>query len=162
MIKVFALGFVAALASTGDAALAAGSAPAIPAPHCETIDAMKASVKGAKFTALSQGQFHFMAGVYVASPMTRQEACLLATARCSSRSKTKPLSFGRAANRRASLRSLSTPNITWRLTFRFRSTPSSCRSCGQSRPAPTKRPILTIPVKSAGCEARERPRDGVS
>ena len=70
MIKVFALGFVAVLASTGDAALAATSAPAIPAPHCETIDAMKASVKGAKFTVLSQGQFHFMAGVYVASPIT--------------------------------------------------------------------------------------------
>jgi hypothetical protein len=70
MIKVFALGFVAVLASTGDGALAALSAPAIPAPHCETIDAMKASVKGARFTVLSQGQFHFMAGVYVASPIS--------------------------------------------------------------------------------------------
>jgi hypothetical protein len=70
MMKVFTLGFVAVLALTGDAALAAGSAPAIPAPHCETIEATKASAKGAKFTVLSQGQFHFMAGVYVASPMT--------------------------------------------------------------------------------------------
>ncbi len=70
MMKVFALGLVAVLASAGDAARAVERAPAIPAPHCETIDAMKASLKDAKFTALSSGQFHFMAGVYVASPIT--------------------------------------------------------------------------------------------
>jgi hypothetical protein len=70
MMKVSALGFGAVLALAGDAALAAGRAPAIPAPHCETIDAMKASVKDAKFTVLTPGQFHFMAGVYVASPIT--------------------------------------------------------------------------------------------
>jgi hypothetical protein len=70
MMKVFALGLAAVLASAGGAARAVERAPAIPAPHCETIDAMKASVKGAKFTVLSQGQFHFMAGVYFASPIT--------------------------------------------------------------------------------------------
>jgi hypothetical protein len=69
MMKVSALAFVAVLAS-GNAVLAAERTRAAPAPHCETIDAMKASVKGAKFTVLSQGQFHFMAGVYVASPIT--------------------------------------------------------------------------------------------
>ena len=70
MRKVSALAFVAVLALGGEAALAADRAQAVPAPHCETIDAMKASVKGARLTVLSQGQFHFMAGVYVASPIT--------------------------------------------------------------------------------------------
>jgi hypothetical protein len=70
MLKVSAFAFVAMLALGGDAAMAAERAQAIPAPHCETIDAMKASTKEAKFTPLSPGQFHFMAGVYVASPIT--------------------------------------------------------------------------------------------
>jgi hypothetical protein len=70
MLKVSAFVFVAVLGLRGDAALAAERAQAIPAPHCETIDAIKASTKEAKFTALSPGQFHFMAGVYVASPIT--------------------------------------------------------------------------------------------
>jgi hypothetical protein len=73
MRKVSALAFVAVLALGGEAALAADRAQAVPAPHCETIDAMKASVKDAKFTTLSPGQFHFMAGVYVASPITPPE-----------------------------------------------------------------------------------------
>jgi hypothetical protein len=66
MIKVSAL--VAAFAWGESAALAAERA--VPPPRCETIDAMKASFKDAKFTPLSPGQFHFMAGVYVASPVT--------------------------------------------------------------------------------------------
>jgi hypothetical protein len=69
MLKVFTLAFVVTLAG-GSAALAAGRAQAIPGPHCEAIDAIEASAKEAKFTALSPGQFHFMAGVYVASPIT--------------------------------------------------------------------------------------------
>jgi hypothetical protein len=70
MMKVSALAFVAVLLASGNAVLAAERTRAAPAPHCETIDAMKASVKDAKFTILSPGQFHFMAGVYVASPVT--------------------------------------------------------------------------------------------
>jgi hypothetical protein len=70
MLKVSALAFVAMLALGGDAAIAAGREQAIPAPHCEEINALKASIKDAKFTTLSPGQFHFMAGVYVASPIT--------------------------------------------------------------------------------------------
>ena len=68
MTKFFTFVLAAFLALRADVALSADRA--IPAPHCETIDAMKASLKDAKFTALSPGQFHFMAGVYVASPIT--------------------------------------------------------------------------------------------
>lgn len=57
-----------ALAFLSAPALAADRAP--PLPRCEAIDAMKTGVKGAKFTVLTPGQFHFMAGVYVASPLT--------------------------------------------------------------------------------------------
>ena len=161
MIKVFALGFVAVLASTGDGALAAASAPAIPAPHCETIDAMKASVKGAKFTALSQGQFHFMAGVYVASPITPPGGMPPGDGALLIEIKDKAAVVW-TRGKQACITQVVIDAEHQAAYVRFRSTPSSCRSCGQSRPAPTKRPILTIPVKSAGCEARERPRDGVS
>jgi hypothetical protein len=69
MLKISTLAFVVMLLG-GNAALAAERAQAIPGPHCETIDAIEASTKEAKFTTLSPGQFHFMAGVYVASPIT--------------------------------------------------------------------------------------------
>jgi hypothetical protein len=62
--------FVLAALLTLPVEVALSADTAIPAPHCETIDAMKASLKDAKFTSLSPGQFHFMAGVYVASPIT--------------------------------------------------------------------------------------------
>lgn len=70
MIKVSALAFLATFALGESAALATERAQALSAPRCEAIDAMKASFKGAKFTPLSPGQFHFIAGVYVASPIT--------------------------------------------------------------------------------------------
>lgn len=44
--------------------------PILQPPHCQTIEKLKNEAKGAKFTALTPGQFHFMAGVYVASPVT--------------------------------------------------------------------------------------------
>ena len=69
MLKVSTLAFGVLLLG-GIAALAAERAQAIPAPHCETIQSIEASTKEAKFTALTPGQFHFMAGVYVASPIT--------------------------------------------------------------------------------------------
>jgi hypothetical protein len=68
MTKFSTFVLAALLALRGEVALSAERA--IPAPHCETIEAMKASIKDARFTALSPGQFHFMAGVYVASPIT--------------------------------------------------------------------------------------------
>lgn len=62
---------VSALA-LGDSAFAAERAPPPkePAPHCETIDAMKAQAKGAKLTPMTPGQFHFAEGIYVGSPLT--------------------------------------------------------------------------------------------
>lgn len=42
---------------------------AVPAkPHCVTIDVLKADLKGAKFTPLNVAQFHFVQGVYSATP----------------------------------------------------------------------------------------------
>jgi hypothetical protein len=69
MLKVSTLAFVVMLVG-GNAALAAERTQGVPGPHCETIAAIEASTKEARFTTLSPGQFHFMAGVYVASPIT--------------------------------------------------------------------------------------------
>jgi hypothetical protein len=70
MTRFLTFVLAAFLALRADVVLSADRPAGIPAPHCETIDAMKASLKDAKFSALSPGQFHFMAGVYVASPIT--------------------------------------------------------------------------------------------
>jgi hypothetical protein len=68
-MKTAALAIAAALALGGSAS-AAERAQKIPQPHCEAIDAMKASAKDAKFTVLTPGQTHFLQGFYVASPIT--------------------------------------------------------------------------------------------
>lgn len=39
-------------------------------PHCQPLSDLKAALKDAKFTTLTAGQFHFMAGLYVGSPIT--------------------------------------------------------------------------------------------
>lgn len=50
--------------------MAAEKAAAEVGPRCETLDKLRAelSPKGARFTTLNSGQFHFLAGVYVAIP----------------------------------------------------------------------------------------------
>ena len=69
MRTITALAFVLAL---GGAAHAAKSTQA--APHCDTIASLKAApeLKGAKFTPLNIGQFHFIQGVFVATPPLSQ------------------------------------------------------------------------------------------
>lgn len=51
----------------GGSALAAERAPSVPA-HCRTIAELKSTLKDAQFAALDAGQFHFMQGVYLATP----------------------------------------------------------------------------------------------
>src|ERR1700749_5332326 len=39
-----------------------------PSQECVTLDKLKAAIKGAKFTPLNVGQFHFIEGVYAGVP----------------------------------------------------------------------------------------------
>lgn len=61
---------IALLASLalGGSALAA-EAPVFK-PHCEPLAKLTAANKDAKFTKMSVGQFHFLTGFYVSSPIT--------------------------------------------------------------------------------------------
>lgn len=69
-MRVIALSVAVSLAVWGSAFAAERAAPKDPAPHCETIEAMRAAAKGAKLTLLTPGQFHFAEGIYVGSPLT--------------------------------------------------------------------------------------------
>jgi hypothetical protein len=71
-MKTIALCIAAVSLAVGGSAFAAERAVQIPPPHCEPIVEMKASVKDkdVKFTILTPGQFHFISGVYVGSPIT--------------------------------------------------------------------------------------------
>ena len=68
-----ALAFAAIVAMGVPAYAAEGKAPN---PHCEDFAKLKASLAksadtaGAKFTELTPGQYHFVAGIYMASPIT--------------------------------------------------------------------------------------------
>lgn len=55
--------------AVGGPAFAAEKVTASPSHECETIAKMKVDLpKGAKFTPLNIGQYHFAAGVYVGTP----------------------------------------------------------------------------------------------
>ena len=63
-----------ALSLIAGPALAEEKTPKVPPPHCEAIETIKAAYRAgapeAKFTVMTPGQFHFLAGVYAASPIT--------------------------------------------------------------------------------------------
>ena len=71
-MKAVALGLVAALAM-GNAAFAAEK---VPAPKCDNLAKVKAEfakdpeLKAAKFTPLTDGQWHFVEGIFAASEIT--------------------------------------------------------------------------------------------
>lgn len=65
-MKKIALCLALSLAVGGPAFAAAER---VPAPACETVAKLRGGLpKGAKFTPLNIGQFHFVEGVYVATP----------------------------------------------------------------------------------------------
>lgn len=67
----FILAFAIPLLPLGMRAAAAQDAPKAPAPHCMAIVKLKADFDAhTRFTALTPGQFHFVEGVYVGSPIT--------------------------------------------------------------------------------------------
>jgi hypothetical protein len=74
MLRTLSLVLSASLAFGGIAHAAEGKAA--PKPHCEDFSQLKAALTkdkttaGAKFTELTPGQYHFMAGIYAASPIT--------------------------------------------------------------------------------------------
>jgi hypothetical protein len=74
-VRRIAYAFAAVLA-TGGAAFAAEGAAKAPKPLCEDFAKMKAEfakdkdLADTKFTPLTVGQFHFLVGVYAASPIT--------------------------------------------------------------------------------------------
>ena len=152
MTKFLTFVLAAFLALRADVVLSADRPTRVPAPHCETIDAMKASLKDAKFTALSPGQFHFMAGVYVASPITPPGGLPPGDGALLIEMKNKAALVWTRGKQAASPKSSSTLSNIWRPTFRCRSTPSFSRFCARSRRAPTKRSARTIPMKNADCE----------
>lgn len=63
------IAIVAAFSLIASTALAAPDKKPLE-PKCEPLAQMKAEGKDAKFTVLTPGQFHFLAGIYVASPIT--------------------------------------------------------------------------------------------
>ena len=71
-MRSIALALIASLA-VGGSAYAGERAETMSSaePHCQPLSDLKAALgSAAKFTTLTAGQFHFMAGLYVGSPIT--------------------------------------------------------------------------------------------